>query len=87
MPVMSIGQVAEILTMAVLGGVLARLGWKTTMILGILGHAVRFAVFAFLPQSHFPDHRRAGAPRHLLCVFLRHALHLHRRGLPQRRAK
>jgi len=51
MPVMSIGQVAEILTMAVLGGVLAKLGWKTTMILGILGHAVRFAVFAFLPQN------------------------------------
>jgi hypothetical protein len=51
MPVMSIGQVAEILTMAVLGGVLAKLGWKTTMILGILGHAVRFAVFAFMPQN------------------------------------
>ena len=51
MPVMSIGQVAEILTMAVLGGVLARLGWKTTMMLGILGHAARFAVFALLPQS------------------------------------
>jgi MFS family permease len=51
MPVMSIGQVAEILTMAVLGGVLARLGWKTTMILGILGHAARFAVFALLPQN------------------------------------
>ncbi|MFM7243646.1 MAG: MFS transporter [Planctomycetaceae bacterium] len=51
MPVMSIGQVAEILTMAVLGGVLARLGWKTTMILGILGHAARFGVFALLPQN------------------------------------
>jgi nucleoside transporter len=50
MPVMSIGQVAEIATMAVLGTVLARLGWKTTMTLGILGHAARFAVFAFLPQ-------------------------------------
>lgn len=51
MPVMSIGQVAEILTMAILGTVLARLGWKTTMILGILGHAARFAVFAFLPHN------------------------------------
>jgi len=50
MPVMSIGQVAEILTMAVLGVTLKRLGWRTTMILGILGHAARFAVFAFLPQ-------------------------------------
>ena len=51
MPVMSIGQVAEIATMAVLGTVLARFGWKTTMILGRLGHAARFAVFAFLPQN------------------------------------
>jgi nucleoside transporter len=50
MPVMSIGQIAEILTMAVLGVTLKRLGWRTTMILGILGHAARFAVFAFLPE-------------------------------------
>ena len=51
MPVMSIGQVAEIATMAVLGGVLAKFGWKTTMILGILGHAARFGVFAFFPHN------------------------------------
>ncbi len=51
MPVMSIGQIAEILTMAILGLVLSRLGWKTTMIFGILGHAARFAVFAFMPQN------------------------------------
>ena len=51
MPVMSIGQVAEIATMAILGSVLAKLGWKTTMILGILGHAARFGVFAFFPQN------------------------------------
>ena len=50
MPVMSIGQIAEILTMLVLGVTLKRLGWRTTMIVGILGHAARFAVFAFLPQ-------------------------------------
>lgn len=50
MPVMSIGQVAEILTMFVLGGVLKNLGWRATMTIGILGHAARFAVFAFLPQ-------------------------------------
>lgn len=50
MVVMSIGQVAEIFTMAVLGFFLKSLGWRNTMILGILGHAVRFAVFAFLPQ-------------------------------------
>jgi len=51
MPVMSIGQIAEILTMAVLGWFLAKMGWKTTMILGILGHAARFAVFALMPEN------------------------------------
>ncbi len=50
MPVMSIGQVAEIATMAFLGFVLKRLGWRWTMILGILGHAVRFTVFALYPE-------------------------------------
>ena len=50
MPVMSVGQVAEITTMAILGAVLKRFGWRTTMIVGILGHAARFAVYAFFPQ-------------------------------------
>ena len=50
-PVMSIGQVTEILTMAILGATLKRLGWRTTMVVGILGHAARFAVYAFFPQS------------------------------------
>ena len=50
MPVLSLGQVMEILTMFVLGATLKRLGWRMTMIVGILGHAVRFAVFAFLPE-------------------------------------
>jgi hypothetical protein len=50
MPVMSVGQIAEILTMAILAGTLKRLGWRTTMILGILGHAARFGVYAYLPQ-------------------------------------
>jgi nucleoside transporter len=50
MPVMSLGQVAEILTMLVLGYFLRRLGWKWTMTLGILGHAVRFLAFAFLSE-------------------------------------
>jgi nucleoside transporter len=51
MPVMSIGQVSEILTMAVLGLVLKKLGWRTTMVLGILGHTVRFGVYAFFPTA------------------------------------
>lgn len=50
MPVMSIGQIAEIGTMAVLGLVLKKMGWRTTMIIGILGHFVRFAVFALVPN-------------------------------------
>jgi predicted MFS family arabinose efflux permease len=51
MPVMSVGQIAEISTMFILGATLARLGWRTTMIVGILGHAARFAVYAFFPQD------------------------------------
>ena len=53
MIVLSLGQLAEIVTMFVLGTVLARLGWKTTMIVGILG---------FVPgvTSHFDQLRFAG---------------------------
>lgn len=50
MVVMSLGQAAEIVTMLILGPVLIRLGWKATLIVGILGHALRFGVFAFLPD-------------------------------------
>src|SRR5262249_49545354 len=34
-----------------LGVVLKRLGWRTTMVIGILGHTVRFAVFALFPYQ------------------------------------
>jgi MFS family permease len=50
MPIMGIGQIAEILAMAILAVVLKKLGWRWTMILGILGHVIRFAIFAFFPQ-------------------------------------
>jgi MFS family permease len=50
MPVMSVGQVAEVLTMLILGATLKRLGWRVTMIVGILAYPVRFAVWAFLPE-------------------------------------
>jgi MFS family permease len=49
-PAMTIGQISEILTMAILGWVLKNLGWRYTMIIGILGHALRFGVFALLPD-------------------------------------
>jgi MFS family permease len=51
MPVMSIGQVAEILTMLILGTVLKKLGWRTTMMVGILAYVVRFGVYAWFPES------------------------------------
>jgi len=49
--VMSLSQISEILTMAVLGMVLKKLGWKWTMTIGIMGHAIRFAVYALLPTE------------------------------------
>jgi nucleoside transporter len=51
MVILSLGQVAEIVTMLVLGRVLVRLGWKATMIVGVLGHAARFTVFAMFADS------------------------------------
>ena len=45
-PAMSIGQVMEIVTMIFLGRIIARLGWRNTLLLGILAQAVRFAVYA-----------------------------------------
>ena len=51
MVVLSLGQVAEVLTMLVLGRVLSRFGWRKTMIVGILGHAARFLAFSFLADS------------------------------------
>ena len=51
MPVMSLGQIAEMLTMFILGAVLQRLGWRWTMVIGILGHAARFTVYAFFPTA------------------------------------
>ncbi len=50
MPVMSICQVMEILTMVILGATLKRLGWRWTMVAGILGHSLRFTIYAFFPQ-------------------------------------
>lgn len=51
MPVMSVGQIAEILTMFFLGITLKNLGWRWTMIVGILGHALRFLVYALFPEN------------------------------------
>lgn len=47
MPMMSLGQVAEIFAMCVLARVLARLGTKRTLLLGLIAETGRFAAFAF----------------------------------------
>lgn len=62
-PAMSIGQIAEITTMAFLGFFLKRLGWRTTMILGILGHVVRFGIYTI------------GTPETLWLVILSNVVH------------
>lgn len=62
-PAMSIGQVAEIVTMAGLGLVLKQLGWRTTMILGLLGHVIRFGIYAI------------GTPETLWLVILSNVVH------------
>jgi nucleoside transporter len=46
MAAMSIGQIAEIATMAALGLVLKRLGWRVTLAVGIAAHAARFFIYA-----------------------------------------
>ena len=46
MPAMSIGQIAEIGTMALLGRALAKLGWRKIMAVGVLAHALRFFIYA-----------------------------------------
>ncbi len=43
---MSVGQVMEVIAMAMLGMTLKRLGWRMTMIIGILSQVVRFGVYA-----------------------------------------
>jgi Nucleoside H+ symporter len=62
-PAMSIGQIAEMATMAGLGWVLKRLGWRTTMVLGLLGHVIRFGIYAI------------GTPDTLWLVILSNVVH------------
>ncbi len=45
-PAMSIGQAMEVVAMAMLGTLIRRLGWRKTLVLGILSQAVRFGVYA-----------------------------------------
>ncbi len=43
---MSIGQVAEIVTMFALGFFLRKLGWRKVMAMGVLAHTIRFGIYA-----------------------------------------
>ncbi len=47
MPIMSLGQIAEIVAMCVLARLLTRLGTKRTLMLGLLAEIGRFTAFAF----------------------------------------
>src|SRR5262249_11429318 len=38
-------------TMFILGAALKRLGWRWTMVIGILGHVARFGVYSFYPGA------------------------------------
>ena len=81
MPAMSLGQISEIATMAGLGYFLKRLGWRRIMIFGILGHVVRFAIYA-LGGPRVAGGRQQPRPRLLLRVLLRLRLHLRGREVP-----
>ena len=50
-PAMSVGQFAEIPAMALMGIALKKLGWRVTMILGVLGHVVRFGIFSYCDSN------------------------------------
>ena len=81
-PVMKIGQLAEIITMLFLGYVLKKLGWRYTMILGVLGHAAALCRLCLFPREDAGRaHQRRS--RHLLRVLFRYRVHLHRRVFPE----
>lgn len=45
-PAMSIGQIAEIVTMFALGYFLKTLGWRKVMAMGVFAHTIRFGIYA-----------------------------------------
>ncbi len=54
-PVMAIGQVSEILVLAVLGLFIKRLGYKWVLILGTLSYVLRYGLFAYVLNSETPS--------------------------------
>ena len=57
------------------------------MVVGILGHAARFAVYRLFPTAPGADHPGPDAARHLLRLLLRDRLHLRGRVLPEGRPR
>ena len=53
-PAMSIGQVMEVVAMAMLASILKALGWRKTLILGVLAQAVRFGVYSLGSRDLLP---------------------------------
>ncbi len=53
-PAMSIGQAMEVVTMIFLGRIIARLGWRNTLIVGVLAQAIRFGVYALGSTTTLP---------------------------------
>ena len=90
MPVMSVGQVAELLTMFILGATaLKRLGWRATMIVGIPRSRRAFRRLFVFPATQRPHHHRPDSSWRLLRVLLRHGLYfrgcLFSQGCPRQR--
>lgn len=54
-PVMAIGQVSEIVVLAVLGLFLKKLGYKWVLTLGALSFAVRYGLFAYVLSAETPS--------------------------------
>jgi len=51
LPVLSVGQLSEILGMALLGRFLGRFGFKPVMVVGLVALALRMVLFAFVPTQ------------------------------------
>jgi predicted MFS family arabinose efflux permease len=85
MVVLSLGQVAEILTMFLLGRVLARAGLEDHHDRRRAGPRRALRGLRLLRRQHPGDRGRAAAARDLLRLLLRHRVHLRGRGVPQGR--
>ncbi len=54
-PVMAIGQVSEILVLAVLGLFIKRLGYKWVLLLGTISYVLRYGLFAYVLSAEIPS--------------------------------